>query len=253
MIGAFVSDVHSEKYSSQFSSLKNYLDKIPDADFVVLAGDIGAPFSYGREYGPPMFLKVIEYFCKRYKHVLYTPGNHDLWLCKSLLQAIEYFNTLHEQFPNFISLINRKIDLEGKKIFGGPLWFHSSSDPYFFLKKQSWIDFHLMPNTTLDEHDWLSDNFKQNLPNNCDLVISHHLPTPKSINPYYLNDSSNCFFLNDCTKLIEEKNPKIWIHGHTHSRASYLVGDTQVLCNPMGYPGEDLIEDWFIALRTIEI
>jgi predicted phosphodiesterase len=30
----------------------------------------------------------------------------------------------------------------------------------------------------------------------------------------------------------------VWIHGHTHTPCQYVVGDTRVICNPIGYPRE---------------
>jgi Icc-related predicted phosphoesterase len=32
--------------------------------------------------------------------------------------------------------------------------------------------------------------------------------------------------------------PALWLHGHTHGSCDYKLGDTRVVCNPMGYPGE---------------
>ena len=32
--------------------------------------------------------------------------------------------------------------------------------------------------------------------------------------------------------------PKLWIHGHTHDRCDYAIGNTRVVANPLGYPTE---------------
>ena len=38
--------------------------------------------------------------------------------------------------------------------------------------------------------------------------------------------------------LVEERGARLWIHGHTHISFDYQVGDTRVVCNARGYPGE---------------
>jgi len=32
-------------------------------------------------------------------------------------------------------------------------------------------------------------------------------------------------------------NADLWIHGHVHSSADYVVEGTRVVCNARGYPG----------------
>ncbi|MGH8196257.1 MAG: hypothetical protein ACREQ8_17955 [Woeseiaceae bacterium] len=38
--------------------------------------------------------------------------------------------------------------------------------------------------------------------------------------------------------LIEQFQPTLWIHGHTHEPSDYELFRTRVVCNPRGYPGE---------------
>ena len=33
--------------------------------------------------------------------------------------------------------------------------------------------------------------------------------------------------------------PVLWVHGHVHRKADYMIGSTRVICNPKGYPGEN--------------
>ena len=37
---------------------------------------------------------------------------------------------------------------------------------------------------------------------------------------------------------VRERQPKLWIHGHSHDRCDYLLGKTRVVANPLGYPNE---------------
>jgi Icc-related predicted phosphoesterase len=43
---------------------------------------------------------------------------------------------------------------------------------------------------------------------------------------------------------IEKYRPELWIHGHTHVPCEYELFDTQVVCNPGGYPGENRHSDF---------
>jgi calcineurin-like phosphoesterase family protein len=50
----------------------------------------------------------------------------------------------------------------------------------------------------------------------------------------------NCCFSNDLEEeiLLMHNPPKLWIHGHTHDRFDYMIGETRVICYPRGYSGE---------------
>ena len=47
-------------------------------------------------------------------------------------------------------------------------------------------------------------------------------------------------FASSLEGLIEEYQPILWIHGHTHDPFDYELFATRVVCNPRGYPGEHL-------------
>jgi Icc-related predicted phosphoesterase len=65
--------------------------------------------------------------------------------------------------------------------------------------------------------------------------VTHFLPAPPSISEKYHNDPLNPYFCSDLTSLIEEVQPDLWIHGHTHESCDYSIGKTRVICNPRGY------------------
>jgi hypothetical protein len=48
----------------------------------------------------------------------------------------------------------------------------------------------------------------------------------------------NAFFVCDMTSRIRELLPKLWIHEHTHDRCDYVLAETRVVANPLGYPNE---------------
>lgn len=82
--------------------------------------------------------------------------------------------------------------------------------------------------------------------NSNDIIISHHLPSYKSIADKFIRSKLNCFFVSDCEKEIIEKQPKLWFHGHTHSECDYYINNIHILCNPVGYPTERNDYKWKI-------
>ena len=50
--------------------------------------------------------------------------------------------------------------------------------------------------------------------------------------------------------LIEERQPALWVHGHTHDSCDYRVGNTRVICNPRGYENENGAFDPGQAVRV---
>jgi Icc-related predicted phosphoesterase len=63
----------------------------------------------------------------------------------------------------------------------------------------------------------------------------------------------NAFFVCDMTAHISERQPKLWIHGHSHDRCDYLLGTTRVVANPLGYPSEPRSLEAFDPAFQIEV
>ena len=45
-------------------------------------------------------------------------------------------------------------------------------------------------------------------------------------------------YVSDHDQLVSKSGASLWIHGHVHASSDYVLGDTRVVCNPRGYPGE---------------
>ena len=70
------------------------------------------------------------------------------------------------------------------------------------------------------------------------VVVTHHAPSPESIPPSFQESAFNPCFASDMTRFITESKVRLWIHGHIHAHSDYMIGNTRVLANPRGYPGE---------------
>ncbi|NIA70361.1 metallophosphoesterase [Pelagibius litoralis] len=71
------------------------------------------------------------------------------------------------------------------------------------------------------------------------VIVTHFLPSHLSISAKFYNSWFNPYFCSDLTALIRERQPALWIHGHTHESCDYSIGSTRVVCNPRGYLPHD--------------
>jgi Icc-related predicted phosphoesterase len=71
------------------------------------------------------------------------------------------------------------------------------------------------------------------------VVVTHHAPHTNSVAAPYRNSLLSAAFVSDLSDLIDAHQPKLWVHGHTHTSFDYHVGNTQIICNPAGYGREN--------------
>jgi len=71
------------------------------------------------------------------------------------------------------------------------------------------------------------------------VVVTHHLPHRRSIPERFKGDLLNAAYASDLSDLIEQGQPTLWVHGHTHDSSDYRVGNTRIMCNPRGYDDEN--------------
>ena len=65
--------------------------------------------------------------------------------------------------------------------------------------------------------------------------MTHHLPSQQCVAPQHKDSPLNPFFVCDMEDLILERQPSLWLFGHTHSSVDIQIGKTRLLCNPFGY------------------
>lgn len=89
------------------------------------------------------------------------------------------------------------------------------------------------------------------------VVVTHHLPHPRSIHPRFADDPLTPAFCSDLSELVEGSGAALWVHGHTHTSCDYIAGVTRVVCNPKGYgpqsPGGRIENEQFDENLVIEI
>jgi hypothetical protein len=82
------------------------------------------------------------------------------------------------------------------------------------------------------------------------VVVTHHAPSPRSVDPRYEDDLTSAAFVAQRERLVRETGAALWVHGHVHASFDYQVGPTRVLANPRGHPGENPV---FHPRRSVEV
>jgi predicted phosphodiesterase len=223
-----ISDIHLN-LARDGLEIARFIDSLnPNNDDIVLAlgGDIS-------EHG--MVELILKGICQRYTAVVYVTGNHEYWH-SSLERVNAVLTQLDHDIPNLHWLNNRVLEFDEIRILGSTLWFgHSALSPIYNV---GWSDFHQIDNI---EDDFYRKNnesiwfFEENLKQG-DIVLTHHLPSYRSCSKKFLANPLNIFYANHLDALIEDREPAIWMHGHTHDSCDYNIGNTRILCNPHGYP-----------------
>lgn len=127
-------------------------------------------------------------------------------------------------------------------------------------KKES--DAQLSPQDTVEEHRKCVDYIRncclnvreQGSNGNRIVVVGHHTPSFKSMDPCYAHDmlmngayhSKLEEFIMDHTEIV------LWVHGHVHDEHDYMIGDCRVVCNPRGYVGYETRARNF-TLKVIDV
>lgn len=202
-----------------------------DVDVLVLAGDLcQARFFGGVD-------TIFRDLCAKFKNVVYVPGNHEFYMAGVHPDRTwDMLKTVEKLHPNLHILHNEFVEVAGQNFFGGTMWFPPG---HLHSIEEMMNDFECITSFkpwVYQEHNRFLFMAAELHPS--DVVVTHHLPSLKSIPPKFRLSSLNPFFAVDLDELIKQLKPKLWIHGHTHTNNDYMLDATRIVCNPFGYPHE---------------
>lgn len=224
-----LSDLHLEFHKDRGDSFLEDLDST-GVDILIVAGDL-APLRLALMQLP----KLIE----KYKMTLLVMGNHEAYHT-SIEEVERKLIQLEEDNLEKFRFMHRKIFLAGgKRILGAPLWYPVLEDNYKYASRSN--DFGYIQNihTGAQQQYELDQIFLEENLQQGDIVVTHFMPSSKSISRQYAGSAINRYFLVPMEKEIRERKPLVWIHGHTHHSFDYQLEQTRVIANPLGYPWED--------------
>lgn len=238
----YMSDLHLEFTQNREYFKENPIE--PIGDVLVLAGDIVCDI-YRDEASE--FFKDVE---SKFKFVISTMGNHEFYSSE-----ISYAYPSYKKYfsKNHVTMNNEAIIIDKTKFIVSVLW--SKIDPlheleiksrltdYRLIKKlENDVLIDLIPKDTDYYHKISVDFIEKELQNPFDgkiVLITHHLPSFFCVNPKWKNNTIISAFVTNLDKLIHENKIDAWIFGHQHESFSDFLGNTKMLCNPLGYSKED--------------
>lgn len=199
-----------------------------DADVVAVAGDLCAW---------QQLAEVVPALCARAREVVYVLGNHELYgssfdaVCRAMGEL--------RGLPNLHWLDAGCARVGSRRFVGATLWFEEKPDNDRYAAELS--DFLLIDDFRTQVYRRHRRDRRQldRLLRPGDVVVTHHLPSRRSVHPRFAGSELNRFFVCPCEDLLAERRPALWIHGHTHESCDYRAGHTRVLCNPYGYWGHE--------------
>ena len=250
-----LSDLHTE-----FDRTSASVCGATNGDVIVLAGDIGV-HTHGLEW-------AVGQSAFDGKTILYVLGNHEFY-------GAEYFG-IRRQCRAFVADLQAKgvsvflldddvLIIDGVRFIGSTLWTdyrlfgESNLNLCMIEAKRSMNDHRLIRFSERGVVDDYVIDKSLFLPVHAErlhrrakaflaeelakpfggktVVITHHLPSRKSVSTRFDSDLLSAAFASNCDSLVEQAD--VWIHGHTHTPFDYFLGDCRVVCNPRGYPREN--------------
>ena len=146
-----------------------------------------------------------------------------------------------------ITFLNNSSEFYDNYLFVGTTLWSQITDFKHAINDIEFID-----NFTIEKYNELHNssllflnNIIQSNSNINIIMITHHLPSYKLINKKFLKYPDalyNQWFASNLEYLIVD-NIKYWIYGHTHISNISKINNTIFLCNPVGYPGENTVNN----------
>ena len=256
-----VSDLHME--FREPPEIKN-----AGADALVLAGDICLAYHLHRhpisnlmrnnsENGEKAFRyrQFFDNISQEFDTVYYVMGNHEHYNGR-WNDTADWLREALEPWNNIILMDNTWINVGDVRIIGTTLWTSlNNADPLTMMSiKDMMMDYRaitiensgvyhkLRPLDTFKANHLAVEFIKEGVRgwDGKVVVLGHHAPSYSSVHPKYASHIlMNHAFVNELDDyIIDHPQIALWVHGHVHDCWDYKIGDTRIICNPRGYPGE---------------
>jgi len=252
------SDIHEE-----FEDFK-LPDQVPsDIDAVLIAGDI---WTKGRAVRR---LERIAEWCG--VPIVATAGNHDYY-GDSIIRSDQRMQEAATASQYDIRILNPGTTVIGDcRIIGATLWTD------YRLRNASgdnWSERHAC-HSVMNDHvkiRWGGGNFRKVKPEDLatlhfkhrtyieeqlaiphegqTLVMTHHAPSEMSVKFRGKAEMVDNAYASNLEGLILDHSPQVWVHGHTHNAEEYDIGETSIVSNPKGYPGQNPDFDFLRVYET---
>jgi predicted phosphodiesterase len=218
-------------------------------DVLILAGDVSDT--------PRLLDWCLSTLARRFKKVLFVPGNHDLWVIrddreKDSLQKFDDVCAVVESSGASMQAFRER----GVQIIPLLAWYdHSFGEPSGELKSV-WLDYHACrwPSQFTPEdiagHFAALNNQQTSLPGDKVITYSHFLPRIDLMPEFIPTQHKLLYPVLGCVRLerqLRRLNPSIHVYGHTHVNRKVRIDGISYINNAFGYPRET----WIAAKRLM--
>lgn len=244
-----LSDLHLEFYKSGQELFQKLAPRLPQADVLVLAGDIGFAQTtssiFPRVDHRQNLIGLLRSFKTLYPDVVMICGNHEYYNTSNFDREAcrnDVASACEEARVHFLEKSTTTI--KGVEFIGTTLWskvdektsramndFHHAC----FRSRKDYLKEYL------GSFRWLQARLQQPL-TGPRVVITHHLPSFQLIHPRYADSPINSGFATDIVDQMNFENLPLWICGHTHMKAVVPYKNGKLVVNPVGYPDERFVE-----------
>lgn len=210
-------------------------------------------------------MPLIEHFLDQGYEVFYTPGNHEFY-GHEIETLVDQWRKLEKELVGFHFMYKDAVEVGNAIILGTPLWASIDTlrvhpikgvervplDGITRMKMKAMQDFRSIKNFPVegmveefwDQYHWLVEQLEKPYDKPF-LVMTHYLPSERSVDPRFENHVLNPCFYSDLNHLMHEYDIRNWFHGHTHASCDYKEGNTHVFCNPRGYKDINMVNSAF--------
>ena len=236
------SDLHIERSCNDVHDLNNYI--VPKADVLILAGDIGSLYK----------IKQLEEFLKNlsslFQAILYIPGNHEFYTMPEY-QPIGYralekrLESLGQKISNLHILNRGSVLINDICIVGCTLWSNPKCRVPPFIVRVYGMNTAYYYKRHVDDLNYIKRMSKYCKKKNYKMVVvTHHPPTYKALIGAKKKKNFDSLYASDLDYLLDKKNMKLWICGHTHKNIDFTTSkECRVVSNQKGKP-KDRIKDY---------
>ena len=235
----YASDLHLE-----FPNNSKFLLKHPlkvTGEILILAGDIHV---IDKNYIKDPFW---DWASKNYKQVIVAFGNHEFYRGYDLSTMKDGFK--YKIRDNVYYYYNCVITIDDIDIIVSTLWSYIHKE-YEDACAMNVNDFHLIkfngkkltPKHFNNEHIKCLNFIKKAINESkakTKIIVTHHVPSALLVAKEFQGSDINDAFTVDLTDYIKNCGAKYWIFGHSHRNINKKIGETNCICNQVGYVNYD--------------
>ncbi len=233
----YASDLHLE-FGANTAILREH-PIIPVGDILVLAGDIGYLGDDAMTRHP-----FWDWVSDNFQEVVAIPGNHELYRQFNINALCEDWELYLRHNVRYV--YNKIIHLDDiTDLIASTLWSEISPENGYFTQNNV-SDFQRIRNgeKTLtwerfnEEHRkcraFIENAVRESRAERI-IVVTHHVPSFALMDQEFYGSPINGAFTSELGDFIANSRVKYWIYGHSHSNITKQIGNTQCVCNQLGY------------------